>query len=111
MDSITAVVSYNSETGVCSYSPWYMGKDRWGGRMVGRNIIKQGFKVPSYLGIAYEAFEMDAVVMYPKPLHLIVRYWRKFRWGFLKFSYRIGLIDTGEYEAFSWSDFYRIKTH
>lgn len=103
-------VSYDSETGTYFYSPWYLARDLWGGKIV-RQKVAERIKVPSYLGIAWRCWDMDALVMYPKPLHLIARFIRNCYWIFLKFFYRLGLIDTGEGEMFTWADFFRIKVH
>ena len=56
------------------FTPWYLGKDIFGGRVVGRKYIYEGSKIPKYLGKAYDTYVMDAVVMYPRPLHLLFRF-------------------------------------
>ncbi len=75
--------SYNSQTDTYSFHPWYLAKGILGGRLVGREFERAGL-VPSYLGKAYFRFDMAASVMYPKPLHLIVRllHWLNY-WTYL----------------------------
>ena len=110
MDIINQRVSYNSKTNTYSYTPWYLAKGLFGGKMVSERILgKVG--APSYLVTAYSRCDMNAFVMYPKPLHLVVRYGRIFYWRFLRVFYWMGLVDTSIGEAFSWRDFYRIKSH
>jgi len=101
-------VSYNPKTGAYLYSPWYSGKGLFGGKLVGNRVIER-MVIPSNLGIAYEDFKSDSLVMYPKPLHLVARLIRNCYWAFLRFFYHIGLINTNEKECFRWVDFYRIK--
>jgi len=66
---------------------------------------------PRGYGFAYDEFASAREVYYPLPINYIVRYWRNCYWGFLRFFYRIGLIDTNERECFRWADFFRIKVH
>ena len=107
---INRQASYNPVSGICSYNPWYLAKGLWGGKLVSEEML-EGIGVPSYLGVAYERLEMAAVVMYPKPLHLVARLIRNYYWGFLRIFYWVGFIDTGVGEAFRWADFFRIKVH
>jgi len=85
-----------------------MAKGLFGGRIVGWRYLG---RVPSYMAIAYEMDYRGAYVMYPKPLHIVVRYWRRFYWGFLGSCYWAGLIDTKIGEEFRWSDFWRIRVN
>lgn len=62
-------------------------------------------------GLAYSNFACAQDIYYPIPINYILRYSRKLYWRFLRIWYWIGLIDVGEAEAFSWRDFYRIKSH
>lgn len=68
-----------------------------------------GYAIQRGYGLAYSDFCCAFDVYYPIPLNLIVRYWRKFYWGFLRFFYHIGLIDTKLGNEFRWNDFFRIR--
>lgn len=101
-------VSYDRNTNIYSYSPWYFATGWWGGKLVSDKVLTR-IRVSSYLGIAYRSWAWDALVMYPKPLHLVARLIRNCYWGFLGFFWRIGLIDTRVGEEFRWDDFFRIR--
>ena len=103
-------VEYDSVDKSYTYTPWYHGKDMWGGRAVGERVLER-IKVPSYLGIAWRDWATNTVVMYPKPLHLVARLVRNCYWAFLKPFYWVGLIDTAMNECFRWQDFYRVQSH
>ena len=110
MEYFNQWVEYDSVMDTYTYTPWYSGKDIFGGRLVS-DTVRMRIGVPSYLGIAWRDSRTHAVVMYPKPLHLVARLIRNCYWLFIKVFYRIGLIDMEQAVAFRWSDFYRIKTH
>lgn len=67
--------------------------------------------IPRGYGLAYTEYDVATEVFYPIPINYVVRYALKYYWRFLRFFYRVGLIDVGEAETFSWRDFYRIKAH
>lgn len=93
------------------YNPPYVAYDRWGGRMYERFYIVEGGYIPKYLGVAYDDWAYCATVYYPIPLNYIVRIVRPLFWKIMRMFYWVGIIDTSIGEAFSWDDFYRIKTH
>lgn len=67
--------------------------------------------IPWGYGLAYWDYARAEGVFCPVPINWIVRYWRRAYWGFLGAFYWVGLIDVGVAEAFSWHDFFRIKSH
>ena len=71
----------------------------------------EGTPILKGYGYSYTDFLRAYDIYYPLPINYIVRYWRECCWGFIRFFYRVGLIDIGEAQLFRWADFYRIKTH
>lgn len=67
--------------------------------------------IPKWYGFAYPELVRASDIYYPIPINYIVRYWLRCYWTLLRALYWVGLIDTGVGEMFSWSDFFRIKTH
>ncbi len=111
-DVVYQWVEYDAVTGRYVKKPWYLAIGLWGGRLVSWSVIDNG-GVPLNMGIAYEHSCMSACLMFPKPLHLIVRFfnWLKIQgWKIMSAFYWVGLIDIGIRECFRWSDFYRIKS-
>lgn len=103
---------YDEETRLNTKHPWYLAKGWFGGRLVSGRVLHLMEGVPSYFGIAYWEYRMDACIMYPRPLHLVVRYVKKLNywyWGFLRLCYWVGVIDDEEGVMFRWSDFWRVR--
>lgn len=115
MDYLTnRTVTHSSTTGKYTYHPWYMGKDKWGGRLISWRYIDRGEPIPGYLGIAYKDYLRHAVIYYPTPLNYVIRFkrgfWNLVFWrGIFSALWWIGVIDTPPGYMFVWGDFWRIR--
>ena len=75
-----------------------------------RYFTKRGSPPRGYR-FSYSDYMRAFDIFYPIPFNLVVRYWRKLYWGFIRDAYRVGLVDTKMECEFRWDDFFRIKSH
>jgi len=75
---------------------WYIGKGRFGGRMVAYSYLKHCRRIPFWLRRAYDRQELRAVVYYPMPLNYVARWLRAIWRSTDRVLYWVGLLQGGK---------------